>query len=138
MANWYGTSRSNYFRVKDLAAFKEDLRDNLAEGVEVWEQANGAVMITPGAMSDSGGWPGVLDDTKEDLSDEHDILDLVEHHLLEGEVCIIMSVGAEKLRYVTGEAFAINWKGERLGVTLEDIYQKCAAAWGALPTAAMY
>jgi hypothetical protein len=44
-------------------------------------------------------------------------------HLADHEVMIIVGNGYEKMRYLTGFAVAINNKGERRQVTVEDIYE---------------
>ena len=42
-------------------------------------------------------------------------------------VAVMFEVGAEKLRYVTGVAFAVNSKGEKKVVDLCDIYDTALA-----------
>jgi hypothetical protein len=37
-----------------------------------------------------------------------------------------MEIGAEKLRYLTGVAIAVNHKGRAAVVSLDDIYRKAA------------
>jgi hypothetical protein len=133
MANYIPTCRSNYFQVKDLAAFTSwCIRLNLN-----WDhengKSNGPVMIYPD-MDGESSWPCFFYD---DNGEEHDIdfeAELAEH-LLADEVAIIMEVGHEKLRYLCGFATAIR-KGkepheyETLTVSLNDIYQRVEAEWG--------
>jgi hypothetical protein len=40
-----------------------------------------------------------------------------------------MEIGAEKLRYLTGVAIAVNHKGRVVEVTLSDIYRKAARSF---------
>ncbi len=40
-----------------------------------------------------------------------------------------MEIGAEKLRYLTGVAIAIDHKGRVIELTLSDIYRKAAQAF---------
>jgi hypothetical protein len=40
-----------------------------------------------------------------------------------------MEIGAEKLRYLTGVAIAVNHKGRVVQLTLSDIYCKAARAF---------
>lgn len=49
-----------------------------------------------------------------------------------------MTTGAEKLRYLTGYAFALYADGRRLDVNLDDIYDKARAEFGVQPTQASY
>ena len=44
-------------------------------------------------------------------------------HLQNGWVAIVMEVGAEKLRYVTGYAVAVNHNGKCCDVSIDRIYQ---------------
>jgi hypothetical protein len=37
-----------------------------------------------------------------------------------------MEIGAEKLRYLTGIAIAVNYKGRATVVSLDDVYRKAA------------
>jgi hypothetical protein len=53
MANWYGSARSNYFAVKDVAAFWDWLSGISA--LNAWEK-DGKFAISSDCP-DSGGWP---------------------------------------------------------------------------------
>lgn len=121
MANWYGTARSNYFRVKDRDAF---LKWAEKRGLGVFESSEdaGLFAIHSGDSTDGGSWPSydVEKDTEVDL-----VRELAEH-LPNGQVAVLVEVGAEKLRYLTGQAIAINAKGRVVEVTLSDIYRKAA------------
>jgi hypothetical protein len=124
MANWYGTSRSNYFRVKDPVEF------------EAWVERTGLTAF-PGEVD---GYFGVADDTGEgwptDPDDEDaglDFPDQLARYVLPGDVVILMSAGAEKLRYVSG--IAIAFRVDEAGVfanyeqvCLDKIYD-ITAAW---------
>ena len=71
-----------------------------------------------------GGLPsGYVDEETEDYV-EADAVEELALHLKAGEVAIVMECGAEKLRYVSGWAVAINSKGERETVDLCQIYDK--------------
>lgn len=140
MANWYGSARSNYFKVKDVDKF------------ETWAGELGLTVISRPSADDGllygllveegendGAWPAVKYTEDPDLDmEEVDVLKELSAHLAEGEVAILMECGAEKLRYLTGWAQAINSKGEVLSVMLNDIYQKVEDAWGVKPTEAEY
>lgn len=119
MANYYGSARSNYFKVKDEAAFLaalEDVPDIEIHGVN---EKGFCILVNGG---DYGGWPTMGWDDEEEDDFEIDLPVLVSEHLLDDEVAIFMESGAEKLRYIVGYAEAINNKGERKTISLMDIY----------------
>lgn len=107
----YGTCRSNYFKVKDKDKFIEECAE---VGVGHWEVEDGLV----GVYSEGRNWPNCHPETDEDF----DIGDFVASHLIDGEVAIFMEVEYENLRYLAGNAFAINSKGEDRYLSLEKIY----------------
>jgi hypothetical protein len=57
---------------------------------------------------------------------EFDLTAELAEHLSKGQVAILMEVGAEKQRYLTGEAIAVNSKGRVVFLSLGDIYRKAA------------
>ena len=121
MANWYGSSRSNYFQVKDRDRFLKWAEER-GLGVFKNEQAAGLFAIHGGEATDDGSWPSydMGHDTEIDLVAE------LARHLAKGQIAILMEVGAEKLRYLTGVAIAVNSKGRVAALTLNDIYPKAA------------
>lgn len=131
MANWYGTSRSNYFNVKDEGAFREwaESRD-----LEVLEKPSGLFGITPSSMSEDGSWPSYDYDNDYEIDFQAELIE----HLAEGQVAILMTIGAEKLRYLTGFSVALAWDGRRISVDIADIYDKVEVEFGLQPTAAEY
>ncbi|TXH45790.1 MAG: hypothetical protein E6Q97_30805 [Desulfurellales bacterium] len=132
MANWYGTSRTNYFKVKDPEVFSQWAGEL---SVEVLTGDEGRVGL---AAADEGYWPSSRwDDDRKDYVDVDFVSELVAH-LQEGEVAVLVTAGAEKLRYVTGHAVAINSSGETLHVDISDIYDKAKAEWHISPTLAEY
>lgn len=119
MANYYSSCRTNYFKVKDKAAF--ELAMSEIPCIEVVHKENDSFCLL-GDDPDGGGWPSWMQD--EDTEEEREI-DLpleVSKHLIDGEVAIFMESGAEKLRYIVGYAIAINSKGEQVSLGLNDIY----------------
>ena len=131
MANWYGTSRSNYFKVENEEAFRAwaERRD-----LEVLENPSGLFGVAPSSMSEDGSWPSY------DCDDDCEIdfqAELIEH-LAEGQVAILMTIGAEKLMYLTGYSVALAWDGRRMSVDINDIYDKVEVEFGLQPTAAEY
>lgn len=133
MSNWYGTARSNYILVKDYDAFKEALEP---WPIKVYRgDAVTNVVCLVSEEQDSGGWPSMTwgpdpGDPDMETEIEFDPAKLICPHMVEGQVLVMMEAGAEKARYVTGNAVAYNHKGEHVQVNLVDIYDKAAAAFG--------
>lgn len=134
MANWYGSARSNYVRVKDDEAFRAwvaTLPDvNLVERDDTF-----ALLV--GRASDSGGWPSFRFGP-EGEDEEIDLAAEIAAHLAPGEVFVYCECGAEKLRYLTGWATAVKDTGETLHVSLDDIYALVEEHWNCVPTTATY
>ena len=129
MANWYGSARSNYIRVKDREAFLEwaaSLPD-----VEVVDRDERFALLVTG----DGSWPSFRCDREDE---EFDLAVEIVGHLAEGEVFIFQEVGAEKLRYLTGWAKAVNSAGETLEVSIDDIFRLVSDHWNLIPTEARY
>ena len=124
MANWYGTARSNYFRVTDAEAFVQ-LAERRGLGVFKTERGADIFAIHSGDSTGDGSWPSY--DMDEDS--EIDLVRELAEHLPKGQVAVLMEIGAEKLRYLTGVAIAVNHKGRVVEVTLSDIYRKAAHAF---------
>lgn len=132
MANYYADARSNYFRVKDEQAFRDALAPYEVEIVK--RNAVEYALLANGG--DCNGWPSwSVNEQDEDV--EIDFPALVAEHLADGEVAIFMEAGAEKLRYIVGQAIAINANGETRVVDLTDIYN-LAAELGSRITPARY
>lgn len=120
MANYYGTARSNYVRVKDREAFLQwTARRKL--GVFKSERGPDVFAIHPGEATD-GFWPSYDIDAGVEFSLTAELAE----HLPEGQVAILLEVGAEALRYLTGEAIAVNHRGRVVVLSLNDIYRKAA------------
>lgn len=140
MANWYGSARSNYFKVKDPEAFKAAMKPL---EVEVWEGSDRGTlgdatgMFALGGADEYGGWPSSRWDEEADDSVEIYLQDIIAEHLADGEVAVLVEVGAEKLRYLTGSAVAFNNKGEERRVSIDDIFT-LAKELGPNITAAAY
>jgi hypothetical protein len=133
MANWNGSARSNYVRVKDRRTFMVwalSLPD-----VEVVEQEGAFALLVTG---EDGGWPSFrsCDDREED--EAIDLAAEMANHLAPGEVCIFQQVGAEKLRYLSGSALAVNSAGETLQISIDDIYTLVRERWNLTPSPAKY
>lgn len=135
MANWHGHARSNYFRVKDVDSLRAELEDIQIQIFEGSGENEGKITLL-GADGDSGGWPNWIF-SEDGEEEEFDLVGVVHPHLARGEVAVFIEIGAEKLRYLTGVAVAVNERGETEIVDLVEIYEK-ARTLGENVTAASY
>jgi hypothetical protein len=119
MANYYATARSNCFQVKDPAMLKDALADLDVEVVTDDPVDPRRVVLLCRA---DGGWPGWRYDEGKAEDIEIEVPALVAPHLTDGQVAVFLEAGGEKLRCVAGTACAVNNKGGRVEVSLEDIY----------------
>ena len=133
MANYLASARSNYFHVKDLPAFTDAIS---AFELTIVEGSDGRVALLV-ADGGEGGWPSFVFDEATDDYIDFDICELLAEHLCDGEVAVLLEVGAEKLRFLAGHAVAVNSKGQRAEVNLNDIY-KLAGELGSEVTEASY
>ena len=123
MANYYGTARTNYFKVKDLEAFKTAI-SALSSELELVEAESGVAVLSNG----ESGWPYLQGPDDDELS----IREVITPHLQPGSIVVLMESGAENLRYVNGVAVEFDHTGKSVSVNLEEIYSKAARAFGAL------
>src|SRR5260370_36758410 len=70
--------------------------------------------------TDDGSWPSYDMETDTEV----DFLNELSQHLAKGEVAVLLTARAAKLRYITGEALAVNHKGKVVDLSLFDIYQE--------------
>lgn len=126
MANYYGTARSNYFKVKDLSEFTKALKDIEVEIVSP-ESDDGTVALLS-RDADGAGWPTSAYNEARDEYEDIDLPALIAPHLEDGWVCVLMEVGNEKMRYLVGYADAFNNKGEAVHVSLNEIFDRAKAA----------
>lgn len=116
MANFYATTRTNYFRVKDKQAFFNLMKGVETDGdkIDVWEEEDGTVGFgLVGCIMGFGTGDGSFEFEYDAFANA--LRDLVE----EGDAIIILEVGAEKLRYVSGTATIITSYGTKY-VNLTD------------------
>lgn len=118
MANYYASNRTNYFRVNDKDAFLADME----KVPDISIQSKDDCFVILGDSSDAAGWPCSSYNEETDDYEDIDLPLLVSQHLADEEVAVFMECGAEKLRYLIGYSEAINAKGERRQVSLDDIY----------------
>lgn len=129
MADWWGISRSNYFKVKDKEAFKSWLSE--VGEVSVLHEDNDYIAT---AGDHFGGWPN----SRGEEAEAFDFAEELSGFLAEDEIAVLMETGAEKLRYMTGTAVAVNSRGERVEIHLSDIYAQAEAVLGRRPAPAEY
>ena len=137
MANYEGTWRSNYFRVKDVAAFKKAIA--YIAGVKVLEDrpAYGAqspgpyVVLLPDDSSDSQDFPEIYLEEESDEPQDIDWHSIFEEHLQEDSIVVIMCCGHEKLSCLYGTAVAYDHSGRNISLDLNHIYRMIEERWGA-------
>ncbi len=136
MADWYGTARSNYFKVRDNKAF-EVFMQNLSSMTAEHNDVDNTWWIRTDDYG-NGGFNWTVYDENFEPDDSVNAMDELASHLQEGEVAIFLEAGAEKLRYITGNALAIAWTGEITEIDLTDIYELVAKKYGIEPCRAEY
>lgn len=119
MANYVPFARSNYFKVKDPAAFEAFCTK---WGVELIRGGEGDELFGFFGHDDMGIPQGYFDPQQDDYVDGDFMADLATH-LAEGWVAIVREIGYEKMRYLVGYTVAVNSKGERREIGLDGIYE---------------
>lgn len=139
MANYCGSARSNYFKVKDVEAFKAWAAT--ISSIGVWEK--GEMFAIYSDCPDGGGWPsskwGKVANEDGEVSEDFVDLDLsaeLAEHLTEDSIAVLMETGHEKLRYLVGHAIAVNHKGEYESLNIDSIYELAEKRFGIKPTQA--
>lgn len=128
MANWSGTSRTNFVKVISLEAAEAFAETRTLE-VDPHPSEVNFVMFT--STDESGGfnhWQ--YDPVAEEYTDDCWSWEEVAEILVEGQVLIATEIGSEELRYLTGNSVAVTWDGRSTSVALGDIYQKAAEEFG--------
>ena len=132
MSQWSGHARTNYFQVKDPAAFQAEFAKY---DLEILTNKDGSFGLI--SEEEFGGWPSNILNEEQDNWEDIDIPYLVAGHLADDEVAVFQEVGNDKLKYLTGSARAINNKGEDVTIRIDDIYH-LAKHLGANITEATY
>jgi hypothetical protein len=118
MANYCATARSNYFRVKDAAAFEAWCDERF---LDYWQDtARERYAISASGEYASGSWPWYDHSTDAEI----DIAAELVPHLHPKDVAVLIEVGSEKLRYLIGQAVAVHASGRIDRVSLDDIYDR--------------
>jgi len=132
MANYHSTTRSNYFQVKDDAAFEQWCRSLRLRQLK---NSKGEYAVFGG--EDESGWPNFR---RSESDREDQVIDFpqeLSEHLHDDYVAVLMEAGHEAIRYVTGQAIAINSKGKSMVISLDDIYES-AKGMAQIMTEAVY
>jgi len=150
MANYYGTFRSNYFRVKDIPAFQAFCAKVCGIDVEDKADDNGETIFSIiDDHPDGAGSPNTMSfidedgeeyyDSIEDIPENEgkDFFELIGEHVADDDVAVFMEAGAEKHRYIVGYAIAIH-KGQIEQISLDNIYDIAKEKFGIVPTKATY
>lgn len=123
MADYIACFRTNSFPVRDAARFRAWIEgvynlDFIDEDVEDGQPT-----------FEVGGYGGIPDlrDEGDDLVDIDFIADLAKH-LPEGAHATVTEIGHEKLRYLVGVAIAVDHRGSRVQISLDDISRELAEA----------
>jgi hypothetical protein len=118
MADWTGSARSNYVRFTDVLKARKAIDD--FGNLEIIESK-----CKIGIMSNDeyGGWPSFYSDDNP-ISIYDGLVPKLKKLLAPKETMIMMEVGAEKMRYLTGTACSFSNKGKIKFINLSDIYNR--------------
>jgi hypothetical protein len=140
MANYSATARTNYFRIKERAAFDAWVDTVCYQELSIIEKDGDPLRV--GLNATSGDCSGFSINYEDEDGEEQNLLEGLAQHLAEGEVAILVESGAEKCRYVTGYAIAVMADPaggyKTLEVSINDIYGLVEARWAVTPTEATY
>jgi hypothetical protein len=114
--NLIGRFRSNYFAVKDRAAFEAWCRQLHLRPITDDDDPNLVGFLNDG---NEAGIPWTLMDG-DDFQDI-DFIGELGDFLLDNQVAIVIEIAYEGYRYLGGIAYAINNKGEEKRIDLADI-----------------
>lgn len=127
MSTMQGVARTNYFRVKDIKAFRDSMNRFDVEVVE--EPVDGVPHFAVFDTSNGGSWPVDVEGMAGKLIPvifPHEI----SAHLAPGEIAILMGVSYEKTRSLRGHAIAIDDMAVVRKIELDDIYDEVRLKWG--------
>ena len=130
MSDMYGAVRSNTFKVKDPATFREWFTTNtqFGESIELWEDADGTFSFggyeqypnayprMPRWYEDENGDEVERDDTEWNLEE---FAAAMRAYLCPGEEFRVLAAGHEKLRYVSATHLIVTHET----VTFNDYYE---------------
>ena len=118
--SWVGMARTNFFPVRDEPAFRAWAQE--LELVVIADEHNRFGVYS---KTDDGGFP-----TSARGDDEIDFALELSRHLQPGSIAILMEIGNDKARYVSGFAIGVNSEGKRICIDLGDIYSEAGKFFG--------
>jgi len=119
MANYVACVRSNYFDVKDAAAFEAFCKKWNLELIRGGKDDTLFGFLGDGEI----GIPLCYYDAEADDYVEGRFMDELAGHLADGWVAIVREIGYENMRYLVGYTVAVNARGESIEVSLDQIYE---------------
>jgi hypothetical protein len=132
MANLNGTSRTNFFKVKDATAFTQAMTDYDVD-VLLEDETDDCMTFSLVPTTDGGDWPNF--DARTDSN--FWIPEIVAAHLVDDEIAVFQTVGVER-NSLAGYAIAINNLKETVVVSLNNIYHLAEAKFGVRPSEVIY
>lgn len=115
MSNYLGVERSNYVKFKGECL--EEVREYLKGFSVNLQEKDGMYCMLPSVFSEDGCFGSINDDG--DSLDIRAVAGLMEP----GQVLVVLSIGAEKLRYLCGKATAWDHRGNCVDIDLYSIYE---------------
>jgi len=131
MANYESAVRSNYFKVRNVEAFKdfcsrcgmEFIESSKTQGDTHDDRLKNNPEDLVGFICGENGIPNEILNQDYDEYEEFDFYTTLAEHLEKGQVAVVQEIGCEKMRYLVGYAVAVNWEGKSVSVGLDDIYR---------------
>ncbi len=138
MANYIPRWRSNYFTVKDLAAFTTWAQSCEADVVKQHDDDPQSPVCLVQRKDSESGIPLYRYNT---LTEDYDLFDFfveLGQHLQSDQVAVVQEIGYENYRYFVGYSAAVNAQGQQLEININDIYKKIQKKWHQTPSLVKY
>ena len=130
---YHAVSRTNWFRVRDRAAFDAAL-EPFAPMVRVYaNEADGRLMVTA-----EGHPEGEFPTCDYVTGDPVEFGAVLAEQAVDCEIIVLMSVGHDRLRELAGYAQAFGTDGQHVELKLDQIYELAAAKFGREPARAAH
>lgn len=123
MANYEPWARSNYFAVKDRAAFAAFCDRWHLQVLEKPRREEPTTTEVGFLCDEEQGFPSYLEDVT-GVDHDVDFMSELAMQLADGAVAIVMEIGHERWRYLVGYAVAVNAQGQKVGINLDEIYDR--------------
>ena len=123
MADYIACFRTNAFPVRDAARFRDWVGTVYDVDFIDETEEDGRIVFEVGGY---GGIPSLREDGDELM--DIDFVEELAAHLPEAAHAVVTEIGHEKLRYLVGVAVAVDHRGERMEVSLDDIHRDLAEA----------